>query len=108
MAIPFDPSELIGIFSAETKEHLENLNKGVLTLEKQPDNVELVHELMREAHNLKGSAGTLGYTGIQDIAHRIEDIFIAIRDYQFRLDLVVADRIFSGLDTIREISRCHA
>ena len=70
--------DLIAIFKAETEEHLTNLDNGLVELEKQPDNVELVRRLNREVHTLKGAARVFGFSPIQDIAHRIEDIFEAI------------------------------
>ena len=103
MTLPFDHPQLIGVFAAETKEHLENLNKGILTLEKKQENADLVHELMREAHNLKGAAGTLGFTEIKEISHRIEDVLIAVRDRRLQFDSSAADKIFSGLDAIKEL-----
>lgn len=103
MTLPFDPSEIIGVFVAETKDHLEKLNQGVLSLEKNPDNPSLIKELMRSAHNLKGAAATVGFEDIKEIAHRIEDVFIAVREGKLRHQPAIGDRIFFGLDTIKEI-----
>jgi len=70
--------DLIAIFKAETEEHLIKLDNGLVELEKQPDNIELVRALNREVHTLKGAARVFGFSEIQDIAHRIEDIFEAV------------------------------
>ncbi len=96
--------DLIAIFKAETEEHLTNLDNGLVELEKQPDNVELVRRLNREVHTLKGAARVFGFSPIQDIAHRIEDIFEAIAGKRIALGSSVAERIFKGLDAIRSIS----
>ncbi len=66
--------EIINIFKAESEEIIEDLNNGFLQLEKNPDNKEPLKKLFQVAHSLKGSAGMLGLTNIQDIAHKIEDI----------------------------------
>ena len=96
--------DLIAIFKAETEEHLTNLDNGLVELEKQPDNVELVRRLNREVHTLKGAARVFGFSPIQDIAHRIEDIFEAIAGKKAALGSSVVERIFKGLDAIRTIS----
>jgi len=102
MELPFDFSQLIGVFTAETKDHLEKLNQGIILLEKNPDNLDIIQDLFREAHSLKGAAATMGYLEIKDISHRIEDIFSAIRDRRLRFNPAIADKIFLGLDAIRE------
>ncbi len=95
--------DLIAIFKAETEEHLTNLDNGLVELEKQPDNIELVRSLNREVHTLKGAARVFGFSEIQDIAHRIEDIFEAVATQRFVFNAFLAERIFKGLDAVRTI-----
>lgn len=71
--MPFDRSKFIEQFKAETREHLQNLNLGLLKLEKNPNDKDLLNSLMREAHTIKGSATMMGYKRIADIAHSMED-----------------------------------
>ncbi|MCX5679987.1 MAG: hybrid sensor histidine kinase/response regulator [Candidatus Omnitrophica bacterium] len=71
--MPFDKSKFIEQFKAETLEHLQNLDLGLLKLEKNPDDKELLNSLMREAHTIKGSATMMGYKRIANIAHSMED-----------------------------------
>ncbi len=96
-------TDLIAIFKVETEEHLTNLDNGLVDLEKQSDNIELLRSLNREVHTLKGAARVFGFSQIQDIAHRIEDIFEAIANKKAVLSSSVAGNIFKGLDTIRTI-----
>ena len=69
----FDRAKFIGPYKAETLEHLNNLNLGLLKLEKQPADKELLESLMREAHTIKGSSAMMGYKRIAEIAHDMED-----------------------------------
>ncbi len=101
MSLPFDLSEVIGVFIAEAEEHIENLNQGVLVLEKEPGDLKIVDELFREAHSLKGASGTIGFTEIRDMSHQIEDILADIREQRIAFDASVADRMFSDLDKIK-------
>ncbi|NWF92209.1 MAG: hybrid sensor histidine kinase/response regulator [Syntrophaceae bacterium] len=95
--------DLIAIFKAETEEHLTKLDNGLVELEKQPDNVDLVTSLNREVHTLKGAARVFGFCEIQDIAHRIEDIFEEVAAKRAVFSSFIAEKIFEGLDAIRTI-----
>ena len=95
--------DLIAIFRAETEEHLTKLDNGLVELEKQPNNFELASSLNREVHTLKGAARVFGFYEIQDIAHRIEDIFEEVAGKRAVFNSLMAERIFKGLDAIRII-----
>ena len=95
--------DLIAIFRAETEEHLTKLDNGLVALEKQPNNLELASSLNREVHTLKGAARVFGFYEIQDIAHRIEDIFEEVAGKRAVFNSLMAERIFKGLDAIRII-----
>ncbi len=69
-----DPRRYIDVFSREAEEHLQILRDGFLHLEKDGFAAPLVHEVLRSAHTLKGSAGLLDLGGIVQVAHRMEDI----------------------------------
>ncbi len=95
--------DLIAIFKAETEEHLTRLENGLVELEKQPDNINLASSLNREVHTLKGAARVFGFYEIQDIAHRIEDIFEEVAGKKAVFNSSMAEGIFKGLDAIRAI-----
>jgi two-component system chemotaxis sensor kinase CheA len=95
--------DLIAIFKAETEEHLTKLDTGLVELEKQPNHVDLARDLNREVHTLKGAARVFGFSEIQDIAHRIEDIFEEVAGKRAVFSSFMAKSIFKGLDAIRTI-----
>jgi two-component system chemotaxis sensor kinase CheA len=101
--MPDTMKDLIAIFKVETEEHLTKLDKGLVELEKQPNNVNLASDLNREVHTLKGAARVFGFTEIQDIAHRIEDIFEEVAGKRAVFSSFMAESIFKGLDAIRAI-----
>jgi two-component system chemotaxis sensor kinase CheA len=95
--------DLIAIFKAETEDHLTQLDNGLVELEKHPDNVELARGLNREVHTLKGAARVFGFNKIQDIAHRIEDLFEGVAEKKTLFTSAMVERIFRGLDAIRTL-----
>ena len=74
-----DP-EVISYFAPEAQEYLENLEGLLLRLEKEAANPEIIHQLFRTAHTLKGSAFTVGFQSIGDLTHHIEDFMGAVRE----------------------------
>lgn len=96
-----DMKDLIAIFKVETEEHLTKLDNGLIELEKQPDHLDLVKELNRAVHTLKGAARVFGFQEIQDIAHRMEDVFDEILNRNIIFSSSISERIFKGIDMIR-------
>ncbi|MDR7594471.1 MAG: Hpt domain-containing protein, partial [Armatimonadota bacterium] len=68
---------LLPVFLSEADEHLQALEEGVLQLERQGPNPELVAGLFRSAHTLKGSAGALGFQRMAELAHALEEVLEA-------------------------------
>ena len=60
------------VFSAETREHLSSLSSGILELEDDPTRQKVLDGVRRTAHSMKGSAGSLGLTELEQLAHAIE------------------------------------
>jgi len=67
--VEFDRSAFIGKFQAEAQDLLQRLNEGVITLESDPENRELIDQMMRDAHTIKGSSRMVGLIEISDVAH---------------------------------------
>lgn len=74
-----DCSQYKAVFIEEAREHIDTLTKSLLSLEKDPQNTELVNMLFRSAHTLKGCSGMLGYKDIQELTHAMEDVFDDLR-----------------------------
>ena len=66
--------EIINIFSSESEEIIQELNDNFLLLEKNIEDKTPLKKLLQLSHSLKGSARMLGFNGIQNIAHKLEDI----------------------------------
>ncbi|MFQ5680886.1 MAG: response regulator [Candidatus Omnitrophota bacterium] len=98
-----DKKDFIAIFKGETEERLVNIDKGLVKLEKDPNKLEIIKELNREAHTIKGSARIFGYGHIQEISHSIEDVFAVLQKKELAFNSEVANKIFRGLDSIRNI-----
>ncbi len=75
-----DNQRIIGYFIEEAKEHLETIEKGLLDLRTVINDSEMMNELFRAAHSVKGGAAMLGFTSIQQTSHRLEDAFKILKE----------------------------
>lgn len=66
-------------FFDEAREHTASMERDLLSLEKSPDNAELLNGIFRAAHSIKGAAGTLGFPEIAEFTHLVEGILDAMR-----------------------------
>ena len=95
-----DMSQYLEIFIEESKEHLQSLNECLLQLENEPHNMELLNEVFRVAHTLKGMAGTMGFTKMQTLTHDMENALSAIRNGKIQVDGNLIDLLFQCLDAL--------
>jgi len=101
MTAPFDKSGIIEFFLIEAGEHLQNLNKGLLSLEKNPSDIHMIDELFRAAHTLKGSAAMMGYQGVSTVAHKAEDMLSMFRARTVPISKETLNFLFDSVDAIK-------
>ncbi|MDX2096730.1 MAG: hybrid sensor histidine kinase/response regulator [Leptolyngbyaceae cyanobacterium bins.59] len=98
-----DDEELRGIFKTTGEEHLQQMEAGLLELEKHPDDHALLETLLREAHSLKGDANMLGVTDVGNLSHQFEDVLGQIKRSEITLSPDLSDRLYRGLDAMRKL-----
>ena len=101
MAGPLDKSGIIEFFLVEAGEHLQNLNSGLLALEKTPDDRAVIDELFRAAHTLKGSAAMMGFQGVSDVAHKAEDMLGLFRSGSIPITRDTLNFLFDSVDAVK-------
>jgi two-component system, chemotaxis family, sensor histidine kinase and response regulator PixL len=87
-------------FQQEALELLQILEDGLLTLHEDRSTQQL-HALMRAAHSIKGGAASVGLSGIQKIAHKLEDVFRALYRREDPLDAELEEALLQGYDCLR-------
>jgi two-component system chemotaxis sensor kinase CheA len=97
-------TKYLDIFLKEAQEHIGSLRANLLILEKEPDNKPLIHELLRNAHTLKGSARMLGFEDISVIGHRMEDFLKEMEDAARAVDSSAIDLLLQGTDAISRMT----
>ena len=65
--------EIVDSFIVETKEILEKLDLNLIELENKPNDSDLLNEVFRSFHTIKGTSGFLGLDKLTQVTHRCED-----------------------------------
>jgi two-component system chemotaxis sensor kinase CheA len=98
-----EDEELRTVFKMASQEHLQNLDNGLLHLEKYPDDQATLEALLRDAHSLKGDANMLGVKTVGTLAHQIEHILTQLKQRQITFSPDLSDRLGQGLSAIRNL-----
>jgi two-component system chemotaxis sensor kinase CheA len=67
------------VFVEEATEHLADISRALLELEKDAACSDAIDQIFRMAHSIKGMAASLEYPAVTELAHRLEDRMQAIR-----------------------------
>jgi len=102
LAPPLD-GELLREFVTEALEGLDRVEKAALTLEQKDHDAESLNTIFRAFHTLKGNAGFLKLTAIQDFAHTIESVLDAARRDELPVTRKVIDLMLDARDALIRI-----
>jgi two-component system, chemotaxis family, sensor kinase CheA len=97
-----DITQYLEIFIEEAKEHLQNLNTSLLEMEKNSEDKDLVNEVFRVAHTLKGMAATMGFKRMAKLTHDMENVLSEIRNGNLGIDPNMLDVLFQCLDALEQ------
>jgi two-component system chemotaxis sensor kinase CheA len=103
----FDKSEFVSYFRDEAEELLQQIDSDLLQLEdlvgsERPDS-ELVNSLFRALHTIKGSSGMLGFSDVQNLAHKLENLCDLLRKERMPLSEGCVDILFGGRDFLTDL-----
>jgi two-component system chemotaxis sensor kinase CheA len=94
--------DLLREFITESREHLDNIEQGVLVLEREPANSETLNTVFRAFHTFKGGAGFLNLVPINRLAHILESLLDLARQGKFTITSPVIELIFHGRDVLKQ------
>lgn len=93
----------MGYLIEEAKDHLNTIEQGLLSLQTTIEDPELVNEVFRAAHSVKGGAAMLGLTSVQQTAHRLEDSFKILKECKVRVDQHLESLFLRVFDTLQAL-----
>jgi HPt (histidine-containing phosphotransfer) domain-containing protein len=93
-------NQMLSDFLEEALELLDQLNLNLIQLEEEPENEELINQIFRIAHTIKGSAGFAGLEEMSGIGRRMEELFGEIRKGHRTVSPPFIQAMFDGLDML--------
>jgi two-component system chemotaxis sensor kinase CheA len=91
------------LFLEEATEHLAEMSRALLVLEKDPEAAEAIETLFRMAHSIKSMAASLDYGSIAELSHRLEDRMEAVRSAGRVDGTEDLPLLFRGLETLERM-----
>jgi chemotaxis protein histidine kinase CheA len=94
---------IMGYFIEEAKDHLNTIEQGLLSLQSTMEDREMLNEIFRAAHSVKGGAAMLGINSIQQTAHRLEDCFKVLQESPVKVDHHLESLFLRVFDTLQAL-----
>ncbi|MDH4027598.1 MAG: chemotaxis protein CheA [Nitrospirota bacterium] len=99
--MPDEMDEIISEFITEAEESLDRIEPLFVELEQRSDDKELLNNIFRSVHTIKGAAGFLGFQSMVDVAHSAESIMKKLREGEISLSSELMDVILKSVDMLR-------
>ena len=87
-------------FMTESRDFLQSIGENLLKLEKAPQDADLMSDLFRSVHTLKGNSGLFDFPEMSRVLHAAEDLMSVVRDGQLSFDRRLADRLLEAMDFV--------
>ena len=90
-------------FVEEATDLINTLERALLSLEKTPKDANLINEVFRVMHSLKGGGAMFGFEAISSFTHNLENIYDLIRNNQIQLNQDILSITFASVDLLRTL-----
>lgn len=90
-------------FIVEAFEHIDEIETNAISLEKNPEDMDLIHTMFRAFHTIKGLSGFVEHTIIQEIAHKTETLMDYCRKGELQVTTKIVDAILKSSDYIKQL-----
>lgn len=96
-------SELLDQFIVEARECLEQIGQRLLDVERKPGDTELLNDLFRQVHTLKGNCGLFDFKALETVVHAGEDLLDRVRHGTLAYGPTIADALLEAMDYTAEL-----
>ena len=101
--VPTIDAEVLSYFVPEIQEYLETVKGAVAHLRSNPSDNDQILTLFRTVHTIKGSAYTVGFKVIGDLAHPLEDCLVTVRDGALPVTPVLLNAVDRTMEIVRSL-----
>jgi two-component system, chemotaxis family, sensor kinase CheA len=93
--------EIVDEFMIEADEIIAKLDEDMVKLEKNSSDLNLLNEIFRAAHTIKGTSGFLGLDKVSELTHKMEDVLNKLRKGELTTNAVIMDALLQAIDTLK-------
>jgi two-component system, chemotaxis family, sensor kinase CheA len=90
-------------FFEEAAEHLAIVEEGLLALEQDPEDRDLLNKIFRSAHSIKGTSGMFGFNAVAQFTHKMETLLDLLRNGQKVVTPQIADLLLKATDCLKTL-----
>jgi two-component system chemotaxis sensor kinase CheA len=90
-------------FKVEVGEYFERLESRLLQLEQDPENLQIISEIFRIMHTMKGSGGMFGFDLLSDVTHDLESLFEIFRSKGQTVDSEIISFTLNSIDGLKNL-----
>jgi two-component system chemotaxis sensor kinase CheA len=98
-----DSDEIVKEFLIESYENLDRLDRDLITLEKNPNDRDILASVFRTIHTIKGTSGFLALDKLGAVAHVGESLLGQLRDGHLALDREITSALLAMVDAVRQM-----
>jgi len=98
-----DMQEIVDDFLVEADELIESLDVNLVKLESSPGDLDLLNEIFRAAHTIKGTSSFLGFEQVTNLTHKMEDILNKLRKSEIAMTPAIMDVLLQSLDILKQL-----
>lgn len=95
--------ELLQIFVEETRSNVDEIEKGILALEKNPKNMEIINDLLVQFHTIKGNAKFFELNEMNELCHTAESLLKDVSDKKISYSHAIAETLFESEDVLKKL-----
>ena len=98
--------EALEEFIEESHENLDLLDRCLVDLEQDPEDTEIIKEVFRALHTIKGTAAFLDFPKMESVTHSAENLLSRLREGELSASQDIVSALLSCCDAVREMLTC--
>src|SRR6266536_408919 len=95
--------EIVKEFLVESSENLDRLDRNLVELERHPADSEILADILRTIHTIKGTSGFLAFAKLEAVTHVGENLIAGLRDGQLRPNPETTIALLAMVDAVRQM-----
>ncbi len=95
--------KMIAGFVEDCREGFESMEEDLMAMEEDPEDLDIINNLFRVMHTLKGTAGFMDLNDIQSYSHKMESIFDLVREHKLEMTPKLLDFLLPAIDKLKEM-----